>query len=97
MTKMMIYHSNVMNITKLIKEAIGTRCTYASFVKDVKGKNKIKLNVLTEEGKKKELRFNVDKPITELTDNDLKDLLHVVFKQIFTTSWNNEAEKIFQK
>lgn len=86
-----------MNITKLIKEAIGARCTYASFVKDVKGEDKLKLNILTEEGKKKELRFNVDKPITELTDNDLKDLLHVVFKQIFTTSWNSEAEKIFQK
>lgn len=86
-----------MDIPNLIKSAVGTKCTYASFVKDFKGENKLKLNILTEEGKKRELRFNVEKPIKDLTENDLKDLLHVVFKQIFTTSWNNEAEQIFQK
>lgn len=86
-----------MNIPNLIKSAIGTKCTYASFVKDSEGNNKLKINVLTEEGKKLELRFNVDKPLMDLTENDLKDLLHVIFKQIFTKSWNKEAEEIFQK
>ena len=86
-----------MDIPNLIKKAIGTKCTYASFVKDRNGDNKLKLNVLTDEGKKKELRFNVEKPLIELTQDDLKDLLHVVFKQIFTKSWNKEAEQVFQK
>lgn len=86
-----------MNIPNLIKNAIGTKCTYASFVKDSKNEIKLKLNILTEEGGKKELRFNVNKPVNELTSDDLKDLLHVAFKQIFTKSWNSEAEQMFQK
>lgn len=85
-----------MNIPNLIKKAIGTKCTYASFLKDRNGDTKLKLNVFTETGKK-ELTFNVDKPVTQLNEQDLKDLLHIVFKQIFTKSWNNEAEQMFQK
>lgn len=86
-----------MNIPNIIKNAVGTKCTYASFLKNTDGDTKLQLHVLTDEGKKKELRFNVGKPVVELNEQDIKDLLHIVFKQIFTKSWNEEAESIFRK
>lgn len=86
-----------MNIPQLIKGAVGKKCTYCSFVKDSNGETKLKVNVLSEEGVKKELRFNVHKEVNQLTEQDVKDLLHLVFKQIFTKSWNKEAEEVFRK
>ena len=86
-----------MDIPNIIKNAIGTKCTFASFVKDTKGNLKLKLIVYTENDSKKELRFNIDKELNKWTEQDLKDLLHVVFKQIFTRSWNKEAENLFHK
>jgi len=86
-----------MNIPSLIKKAIGTKCTFASFVKNINNETKLKVVVLTEDGKKKELRFNVHKEVNELTEKDVKELLHIVFKQIFTKSWNEDAENLFQK
>ena len=69
-----------MDIPQLIKGAIGNKCTYCSFVKNINGETKLKVNVLSEDGLKKELRFNVDKEVKNLTENDVKDLLHVIFK-----------------
>lgn len=86
-----------MDIPQLIKGAIGNKCTYCSFVKNINGETKLKVNVLSEDGLKKELRFNVDKEVKNLTENDVKDLLHVIFKQIFTKSWNKEADEVFRK
>lgn len=86
-----------MDVPNIIKKAVGAKCTYASFLTNVKGELKLQLHVLTEDGKKNELRFNVGKPVAELTEQDLKDLLHVVFKQIFTKSWDKQADELFQK
>ena len=36
-----------MDIPNIIKNAIGTKCTFASFVKDTKGNLKLKLIVYT--------------------------------------------------
>ena len=84
-------------VADIIKRAVGKRCTHCTFVKDVKGANKIELHVFDEEGVAKKLRIGVDKDLHDFKEEDMKNLLHIVFKQIFTKSWSKEAEEEFRK